>query len=724
MEHTTPNNQSPSNAASTRTHYQQRNRTSHAPQTNGSVGTRISRTGERSTPKSKTYTPRPHTYNRRGPLNDTVRTVVDQQGAPSKANTPKNEPRDVNESMAKKNHTRIHHQQDGSKNNSGRNRAGTTRSRNSSRTHRTIQKLKTNSNYSQDIDFQQQRIVDAIPELGAQDIRIVPVCGVEGIGANMTFIEFKGEIIIIDAGFGFATPDTPGIDYTIPNTAYLQSRKDDIKALVITHGHLDHVGGIPYLIEDLGFPPIYTREFGAVFIQKKLEEYPYLKDKVDIRIIDETVDYTQITETLKVKFFGLTHSIPDSTGVIIQTPYGGILSTGDVRVESENGKVHQNEIDQYAFLKDENIILMTCDSTGIEKGGWSISEDIVVNTLDEIIKNADGRVFIGAFSSQVERLMEFMVSAKKYNKKMAFEGRSIKSNMAIAEQLELTDFTHVIPIGDIDNYPPNQVVVLTTGAQGEEFAALNRIATGTHKSIRFQKSDTIVLSASIVPGNDYAVAQLKNNLYKGSYNIITYSDNTVHASGHGTREELKWIHTRVPYKFFMPVHGEQYMTRMHADMARRELGVPIENIVVPDNGSIIEIRNEGKEIVKLEQKIPAPITVVDGSYVGPLHKVLMDDRKALHQDGMFVIVVSLDVKKGKLKKSPDIISRGFVYLRESKDMLNRVRAVAKRTVETYMKNKKHADFDEIKDILADRVTKELIQQSHKEPLVIPVVLGV
>lgn len=706
MENTTQNNQTKNTGNASRAAGQyQKNRNANPNQANTNGGTRISRTGERSTPKSKTYTPRTNNHYRRKP----VQAGAGQDTAPGRGQ----------KSPSKKTHSR------GPKNNNAqRGRAGTTRSRNSSRTHRAIQKLKTTSNYSQDIDLQQQRVVDAIPDLAPNDIRVVPVCGVEGIGANMTFVEFKGEIIIIDAGFGFATPDTPGIDYTIPNTAYLQSRKEDIKALVITHGHLDHVGGIPYLIEDLGFPPIYTREFGAVFIQKKLEEYPHLKDKVDIRVIDETVEYTTITDNLKVRFFGLTHSIPDSTGVIVQTPYGGILSTGDVRVESDNGKVHQNEIDQYAFLKNENILLMTCDSTGISKGGWSISENVVVDTLDEIIKNADGRVFIGAFSSQVERLMEFMVSAKKYNKKMAFEGRSIKSNMAIAEQLGLTDFSHVIPISDIDNYPPNQVVVLTTGAQGEEFAALNRIATETHKSIRFQKSDTIVLSASVVPGNDYAVAQLKNRLYKGSYNIITYSDNTVHASGHGTREELKWIHTQVPYKFFMPVHGEQYMTRMHADMARRELGVPMENIVIPDNGSIVEIRNEGKELVKLEQKIPAPITVVDGSYVGPLHKVLMDDRKALHQDGMFVIVVSLDVKKGKLKKSPDIISRGFVYLRESKDMLNKVRNVAKRTVETYMKNRKHADFDEIKDILAERVTKELIQQSHKEPLVIPVVLGV
>jgi ribonuclease J len=667
---------------------------------------------------------RPRSSNTHTRVSRSTRTDGTGQRATSRRRTSPNRPSATSNGGSTRRNTRNNTSSRRKPSGKGRPRPGTTRSRNSSQTFRKIQKLKTTTNYSQDLNDNQKKVLREIPPLAAGDIRLVPVCGVEGIGTNMTFIEMNDQIIIIDAGFGFSTPDTPGIDYTIPNMAYLKANQHKIAALVITHGHLDHVGGIPYVIEDLGFPTIYTREFGAVFIQKKLEEFPHLRDKVKIEVIDEETQFTQLSEDFKVKFFGLTHSIPDSTGVVVYTPYGGIVSTGDVRVENDNGKVHQSEIDQYAFFKDENILLTTMDSTGIEKPGWSISENVVVDTIDTIIKDAPGRVFIGAFSSQVERLMEFMQSAKKYNKYMAFEGRSIKSNMAIAEFLKLTDFSHVVPVGEIDQYPPDKVVVLVTGAQGEEFAALNRIANKSHKSITFQRTDTIVLSASVVPGNHYAVAQLKNNLFRGSYNVITYNDNLVHASGHGTREELRWIHNQIPYKFFMPVHGEPYMLRIHANMAEKELGVPKENIVVPDNGSIVEIRNSGTELVKIDQKIPSRMTVVDGSYVGPLHKVLMDDRKALSKDGMFVIVVSLDVKSGKLKKSPDIISRGFIYLRENKTLLNKARTLAKRSVETYMKKKKHADFDEIKDILADKITKLLIQETLKEPLVIPVVLGV
>lgn len=565
--------------------------------------------------------------------------------------------------------------------------------------------------------------IEAIPPLEQGNIRIVPVCGVEGIGTNMTFIEMNDEIIVIDAGFGFKNPDLPGINYTLPNVAYLKHNKHKIKALVITHGHLDHVGGIPFVLEDLGNPPIYTREFGAMFIKKKLEEYPRIGQNAEIITINEKEGYTTISENLKVKFFGLTHSIPDSTGVIIQTPYGGIVSTGDVRVESENGVVHQSEIEQYKVFKDENILLCTMDSTGIPKPGWSISEDEVVDTIDDIMKDVQGRLFIAAFASQVERILRFIDSAKKYGKYVAFEGRSMKSNMAIAKALELTDFKHVVPISQIGDYPEDKMIILLTGGQGEQYSALRRISNETHKNIRLNRKDTIILSASVVPGNDYAVAQLKNDLYRGSFNVITYTDNHVHASGHGTREELKWIHTQIPYKFFMPVHGEPYMTRMHAKMAHIELGVPEENIVVPDNGSIIEIQENGTKLVKLEETIPNQQIVVDGTYLGPAHRVVMDDRKRLAEHGIFSIVVSVNVKQRKLRKSPDIISRGFVYLRESRDLLGKTRGLVRRLTEEYLKEEKHVDFDDLKKTISNKVAKFLLQKTHKEPIVNTVIVG-
>ncbi|MCD8495038.1 MAG: ribonuclease J [Candidatus Pacebacteria bacterium] len=458
--------------------------------------------------------------------------------------------------------------------------------------------------------------------------------------------------------------------------------------------------------------------------KKKLEEFPEHKDKVTINVISQEAGYTPLSEHLSAKFFGLTHSIPDSTGVIIKTPLGGIVSTGDVRVENDNGVVAQSEIDQYAFLKNEDILLMTMDSTGIEKPGWTLSENKVIANIDEIIKNTkDGRLFIASFASQVERLISFIEAAKKYGKTVALDGRSMKSNMAIAEALQLTDFSHVIPIEEAHQYPDNKLVILVTGSQGEEFAALNRIANDTHKYIKIKRTDTVLLSASVVPGNEYDVAQLKNRLYSGSFNVITYHDDQVHASGHGSREELRWIHKQVPYKYFMPVHGEPYMIRMHAKMAQIELGVPSENIMIPSNGSIIEIRDQGNTILQLEEKIPAIPHIVEGRSIAELQDVVFRDRTALSKDGIFIIVVALDPITGKLKKSPDIISRGFVYLRENQKLLQDVRNLTRRATEQKTSKMKNIDFDKIKNTIAQNVSKHLLQETHKNPIVIPVVLA-
>ncbi|MDH5442344.1 MAG: ribonuclease J [Candidatus Nomurabacteria bacterium] len=562
-----------------------------------------------------------------------------------------------------------------------------------------------------------------IPALADGNIRVIPICGVEWITTNMTAIEYNNEIIVVDAGFGFPNPDQPGVNYTIPDVTYLEINKHKIKALVITHGHLDHIGAIQHVIEKLGNPPIYSREFGALLIKKRMEEFSWLPE-LNIITVEKSNEYIKITENLKVKFFGLTHSIPDSTGVIIQTPHGGIISTGDVRVENIDGVPVAEEVEQYKFLKDENIILLTMDSTGIITPGWSPSEQTVRETLDDIIKNTkEGRLFIATFASQVERLISFFESAKRYDKKIVIEGRSMKTNMAIAKQLDLTEFDHVIDPSEAGNYPDNKIVYLVTGGQGERYSFLDRVSRDDHRDVKLRSSDTVVLSSSVVPGNDFSVAQLKDRLFRSSSKIITHADNTVHASGHGKREELKWIHQQIPYKFFMPVHGEHHMLRIHAEMAQKELMVPKENIVVPDNGSIIELRNNGKEMVILKEKSPADIIIVDGTYVGPQHQVVIDDRQTLSENGMFIVVVSMNARTKKLKKSPDIISRGLVYLRGSQDLLNEARILVTQTAEQVAKKSDKLDFDELKKTIAHKVQKFLMQKTAKEPIVIPVVIG-
>jgi len=489
----------------------------------------------------------------------------------------------------------------------------------------------------------------------------------------MMAIEYGDDIVVVDSGIQFTDEETPGVDYILPNTAYLEERKHKIRGIVITHGHLDHIGGIPYVAPRLGNPPIYTREFGAMLIKKRQEEFPD-QPALDIHTVDANQGAIRLSDNLRVRFFGLTHSIPDSSGIIIETPLGDIVNTGDVRVENEHGTPSQKEVEQYKMFKDRNVLLFTMDSTGIDQPGFSISEEEVIKNIDEIVSRAQGRLFIATFASQVERIVEFIKMAKKYNRKIVVEGRSMKTNVSIIKHLNLVDMNHVIPVEEMNDYPPHQIMILATGAQGEEFAALMRIANKTHKHIHLTDKDTVVLSSSVVPGNEKAITKLKDNLYRNNSKIITYLDSQVHASGHGKRGELEWVHKQILYKFFMPVHGQHFRLKMHAEMAR-QLGIAPENIAVPDNGSVVEIRDNGTTITQRKEKAPAGEMVVEGFHIGDVQEVLIRDRKALAEDGMFVIIATVNLKSGKLKKSPDIISRGFIYLRESQELLSETREI-------------------------------------------------
>jgi len=570
--------------------------------------------------------------------------------------------------------------------------------------------------------IKQKKPHDVIPPLAEGNIRIVPLGGVEEVGRNMTAIEYGGDIIVIDAGIQFTDTETPGVDYILANTKYLEERKDRIKALVITHGHLDHIGGIPYLIGRLGNPPIYTLEFGSLLIRKRQEEFPHLPP-LDIRIVESSDKSIPISKDLKIRFFGLTHSIPDSTGIIIETPLGDIVNTGDVRVENENGIPVEKEVEQYKIFKDRNIILFTMDSTGIEKPGFSPSEASILKNIDKIVADAPGRVVIATFASQVERIIEFLNTAKRYGRKVVIEGRSMKNNVEIIRHLGLVDIDHIVPVDDIEKYPPNKVMMIATGAQGEEFAALMRMSNRTHKYVRLVRSDTVVLSSSIIPGNERAIAKLKDNLFRHDSKIITYLDSDVHTSGHGKRGEIEWVHRQIPYKYFMPVHGHHYMLKQHAELAI-QIGCPRENIIVPDNGSIIEIQDGGKKFVKLDVKAPSEDVVVEGFSVGDVSEVLIRDRKMLAEDGMFVIIAMVHTRTGRLKKSPDIISRGFIYLRESQELLSEARSVIKKSIESTTVGMNPINFDYAKNAVSDDVSRFLFQRTAKKPIVIPVILGI
>jgi ribonuclease J len=562
---------------------------------------------------------------------------------------------------------------------------------------------------------------DHIPPPKEGVLRVIPLGGVEEIGKNMTLLEYGDEIIVVDAGFQFSEAETPGIDFILPDVTYLKERKDRVKALFITHGHYDHIGAIPYIIEDMGNPPIYSREFGSLIIQKRQIEFPDVPP-LTIRTVRGT-ETIQVGKNFSVSFFPISHTIPDSMGLLIDTPVGTVAFVEDIRVDHVGGVPTDKEKEHWKAFKDKNIVLFTLDSTSVEKPGFSLPESHAIETTDRIMKEVSGRLIIGTFASNVERIIQFIQIAQKYNKMIAVDGRSMKSNVEIVKQLGLVKFDNVISIEDIDDYPPNKIVVLATGAQGEEYSVFDRIANKTHKYITLSRADTVVFSSSVIPGNETAITKLKDNLYRQEARIITYQDSAVHASGHGNRDELGWIHQQIKYKFFVPLHGHHYMLRIHAELAE-SLGTPRENIVIPDNGSIIEISEHGSKIATLKEKVPVGAVMVDGFSIGSEQHVVIRDRQTLAEDGIFVIVISVNPRSGKLRKSPDIISRGFVYLKEQQELISLARGLVGKTVEKTTQGMHPINFDIVKSAVTDDVRKLLFQKTGKSPIVIPVIIGV
>jgi len=563
-----------------------------------------------------------------------------------------------------------------------------------------------------------------LPEVTDEDtVRVIPMSGVEQIGRNMTIVETKDDIIVIDAGFQFVGEGSgaPGIDYILPNTQYLEERKHKIRALVISHGHLDHIGGIPFIMERIGNPPIYTQYLTSLMVKKRQEEFPHM-DPIEINIVKEGASFTVGSTTIET--FPVTHSIPDVMGVSVITKHGNVVFSADVKLEHVDDDVVPEERKAWEKVGQNNNLVLLCDSTNADREGFSAPEEVVLRNLEKIILTTSGRIIIGTFASQFDRLFAIVAACVKGGKKVVLEGRSMKTNVDIAltaDLLKVPPHTF-ITVGEMDQHPADKIVILSTGAQGEEFAALMRMATDNHKFVKLNERDTIVLSSSVIPGNEIAVQKLKDNIYRRNVKVINYKTANVHSSGHGNAGELNWIRQALKPKFLVPIHGHHYHLKSHMFMAI-ENGFPRENIAVPDNGTLIDIKN-GTEMIVHKQKAPSDIIMVDGFTVGAKQEVVLRDRMSLATDGMFVIIATINSKNGKLRKSPDIISRGFIYLRENQQLLSEARVLVKRTVEKHTQGMNPLDLDYVKDQVTDELNRFLLQKTHKNPMVIPVLIGV
>lgn len=563
-----------------------------------------------------------------------------------------------------------------------------------------------------------------IPAVAPGVVRIIPLGGVEEIGMNMTVIEIGNDIIVIDAGFKFKDSDTPGIDYILPNTKYLEERKGKIRAMIVTHGHLDHIGALPFIMDRIGNPPIYTRNLTSLMLKKRQTEFPHTKP-FEYRIMEGN-ERVKIGD-LSVQFFGVNHSIPDSLGIAIDTPHGYVTTPGDFKLDHREGIVSEIEEKNYSIFNGKNVLAFIGESTNIENPGFSTPDYIVNDNLEEIVRNSTGRLIMGMFSSHVNRIAHVIHACEKLGKKVLIEGRSMKNNVDITIQAGILKVNKNVFIGpqDVEQYAPDKIVIIATGAQGEEFAFLMRVSNNQYKHFKLTERDTVVLSSSIVPGNEKAVQKLKDSIARQGAKLMHYrsSDIYIHSTGHGNRGEIEWLHRKLRPKFFVPIHGNHYMLKLHAELAH-QLGIPKENIIVPDDGTIMEIDAAGEKFTRLAVKAPDNTVMVDGFTVGDIQDVVIRDRQILSQDGIYVVVGIINSNTGRLKKSPDIISRGSVYLRESQELLREIRFLVKNTVEQVTRDQHPVNIDYVKDVVSDVLGRFIFQQTAKRPIIIPVMICV
>ena len=547
-------------------------------------------------------------------------------------------------------------------------------------------------------------------------IKVMALGGLNEIGKNMTVIEYKDEIIVIDAGMSFPDDEMLGVDVVIPDISYLIKNKDKIKGIFITHGHEDHIGALPYILKKINIP-IYGAKLSIGLIQVKLKEYKINNAKLNVVSPRDIIKLSH----MEVEFIKNNHSIPDACSIAVHTDQGIIYHTGDFKIDLTPIDGEVMDIHRICELSKKGVLLLLAESTNAEQPGSTMSEKTVGAGLDDLFRKAsNSRIIVATFASNIHRLQQIINTAEKFNRKVAVSGRSMVNVVAVATELGYLNIPDnmLIDLNDISKYEDNEVVLITTGSQGEPMSALARMASAEHKKVEIKRGDLIIISAHPIPGNEKLISKVINSLFEKGAEVV-YDESDIHVSGHAKQEELKLMHRLVRPKFFMPAHGEYRMLKIHAELAE-ELGMPSQNIFVNKTGDVLEI---DRNSAKVTGTIPTGNVLVDGLGVGDVGNIVLRDRKHLSEDGLMIVVVTISKEDGRVLAGPDIISRGFVYVRESEDLMDGAKNVIKDVLRD-CEDRNIKEWAYLKNNIKENLKEYLYQKTKRNPMILPIIMEV
>lgn len=550
-----------------------------------------------------------------------------------------------------------------------------------------------------------------------QKLKIIPLGGLNEIGKNMTAYEYGRDIIVVDCGLGFPDDDMYGVDLVIPDITYLKKNEDRIRALVLTHGHEDHIGAIPYVFRDIN-PPIYATRLTAGLVEGKLAEHKLL-DKVKINALEAGQKFK--AGCFEVEFIHVNHSIADAVALAIKCPLGIVVHTGDFKLDPTPIQGGIMDIGRLADLGKHGVLALLSDSTNVENPGYSPSEKIVGRSLDNQFKNCNQRIILTTFASNVYRIQQVINTAAAHGRKVAVTGRSMENILRVSTDLGYMNIPDgvLMDINQIKKQPKNKTVIVTTGSQGESMSALYRMAFSGHKQIEIEPGDRVIISASAVPGNETSISRVINELFRKGADVVYDKYSELHVSGHACQEEQKIMMALTQPKFFIPVHGEQRHLKMHAALAR-DMGMPAKHVLIADIGNIIEISGRS---IRINGSVPSGKVLVDGTGVGDVGSVVLRDRKHLAQDGMLVVIMNLSADDGSILSGPDIITRGFVYVKESEGLMEQLKEVSVLALEKCYDNG-ITDWATIKSSIKNDLSTYLFKKTKRNPMILPVIMEI